>query len=357
VSRRRASQHPQAVQLLAFSDGELRFWQAWRVRRHVEGCWQCRGVIAGFDSAMRAVSEELAPLDVAPVDLAKAKWKFRAAVAEIELEVPVRRRFPWPVLGLAAGLAVVAIGLLGLRTAPDSPAPSANGLLAAAMSAEKAPGPVVVWEDRFTVEYRTISTETTARRQLRLLSAPAEGVWTARWSDERGELQNAVFASQHRPGAEFTRTSGLRPAVFERSADDSGLLAVTSHEDIEQMVLGWIRRQVWQPVSLAREVSEFCTRSGAVLKVSTQGGAVLWTAEAVVNGVRFAVQLEGLQDQEPRVLHIGSPANNVANIPMRGWLLGGFTRLRCPCDVPRCRRLRSQCRTTGRSWCILPPVT
>lgn len=298
-------QHPDAACLLAWADGELRPWQSWRVSRHMKSCWQCRGRISEVEAAIRAVSQTLAPVDVSPVDLARAKWMFRAAATIIEPELPAKRQVPFLKVAVAAGAAALCIGLFSW-TAPAGREVSADSLLSAAISAETASVQAAVQEDRYTVEHQIAGTGAASRRELRLLAAPTQGNWTARWSDEGGGLRNAVFASERSPGAEFTSTAGLQPAIFRRPASHRGLVeyAADSPGEVDRMVLGWIRQQVWRQVSLAREVSQFCTRSGAVLKVSAARGTVLWTAAATIDGVRFEVQLEGLQNQRPRVLQI-----------------------------------------------------
>jgi hypothetical protein len=295
------TRHPDSPQLLAWLDRELNSLRSWQVTRHVERCWHCRGRVAEIETAITAVAQVLEPAPVEPVDVAKAHWKFRQSAAAVEESIESPRRRPFMALIIAGGAAALCIAVLSWRTdAPRVPAqPGAATLLAAALSAENPPVRGAVREERFTFEYRS-GTQQVSRRELRLLASPRHGAWTARWSTEDGELQDAVFASDSR---EFTRSSGLRRVAFRKpDAYQDFFEHAPQQHDVERMILSWIRAQVWQPVSLAREVAEFCTRSGAVLRISTDGGAVLWTAESTLHGVAFKVHLEAVRGQAPAVL-------------------------------------------------------
>lgn len=293
--------HPDTPRLLAWVDRELSLWRSWHVGRHVKRCWQCRTRVSELETGIGSVAQRLSPEELSSVELAKARWRFREAAFEFEssLEPPRRRRSPaWLVAGAAAAL---CLAVFSWPTTPVSvpEQPNARGLLNAALSAETPPQRANVREERFTVEYST-GREPLARRELRLLASPKRNAWTARWSTEEGELQNAVFASESQ---EFSRQAGLRRAVFRRSSEYKGLLDYAA-SDVEGMILRWIRSQVWQPVSLAREVSEFCNRTGAVLRLSIDGTAVLWTAESSTSDVRMVVHLEAVRGGAPTVLRV-----------------------------------------------------
>ena len=299
--------HPDTPRLLAWIDRELSLWRSWHVGRHVKRCWQCRTRVSELEAAIGGVAQRLQPAELSSVELAKARWRFREAAAELEASLaPARQQRP-PALLLAGAAAALCFAVFSWRTAPVSAPeqPSARGLLNAALSAETPPPRGTVREERFTVEY-SAGRGPLARRELRLLSSPKRNAWTARWSTEDGELRNAVFASESQ---EYSRQDGLRPAVFRRSGEYKGLLDYAA-SDVEGMILQWIRSQVWQPVSLAREVSEFCNRTGAVLRLSIDGTAVLWTAESSTSGVRIVVHLEAVRGGAPTVLRVSWQSGN-----------------------------------------------
>ena len=299
------TRHPDSARLLAWLDHELNPFRSWQVGRHVERCWQCRARVTELEASISAVGQVLEPFAVESVDLAKARWRFREAAAQVEESVSTGRRRPGLVFCMAgAAAAALCIGVIALRPPPVPVAaqPTAAALLDTAISAESPAARAAIREEQFSVEYRS-GGQAPVRRELRVLSSPARGAWTARWSTEDGALQSAVFAGS---AQEFTQTTGLRPVVFRKSAGYKGLFdhASSGGQDLEKMILGWIRDQVWQPVSLAREVQEFCTRSGAVLKISMDGTAVLWSAESTLDRARFEVYLQGSRGQAPGVLRV-----------------------------------------------------
>jgi hypothetical protein len=296
--------HPEAARLLAWVDGELNPLRAWSVRRHVRGCWQCRARVASLESAIGTVGHVLGEPGVEALDVAKARWRFRAAAAEVERSLEPRRGRRLPSVAVAATAMAAGIAFLAWRPTvpPTTPEHAAARMLDVALAAETPVLRAAVREERFTVEYRGTS-GTPARRELRVLSSPKRGAWTARWSTEAGDLQTAIYAREAR---EFTKSGGLRPAVFRAGGGHRALYAYVSDdsEDIERAILRWIRSQAWQSVSFARELAAFCTRSGAVLQIAADGSAVLWTAESAIDGTRYRIHLEGSRNRAPEVLRV-----------------------------------------------------
>jgi hypothetical protein len=297
--------HPDSARLLAWIDRELNLWQSWQLRRHVSRCWRCRSRASELEAAIAAVEKRLGPASITSVEIAKARWLFRQSAAEFESEMvpaaPARRMK----LATVSAVLAVCLSVLIWRQTPTDPEPDALDLLLAAAGDEASPVREAVREEQFTVEYRS-GTAPVRRRKLRVLVSHQHRAWAARWSDGAGVVRNAFFASDRQPSSEFTPASGLKPAVFRRDGSHVRLVESTAGaaEDVETLILTWIRQQVWEPVSLAREVAEFCTRSGAVLRVSSGGAAVLWTARTALRGVDFEVHLEAKPGQAPSVLQV-----------------------------------------------------
>lgn len=80
------SSHPDSVSLLAFLDGELNPLRSWRVRRHVEGCWSCRGRPVDFQNSIAEVGRELTE-GFDKTAIARARWNFRESAARVEAEM------------------------------------------------------------------------------------------------------------------------------------------------------------------------------------------------------------------------------------------------------------------------------
>lgn len=310
--------HPDSEVLLALLDGELGPLASWRMRKHVESCWICRGRMVDVQNTIaeagRALEERRAGFD--RTALARARWNFRHAAAQIEAEA--RRepapRAPWALnTGLlgAAALACVLVWhswpLLQPASAPEM-APPPAALLATVQARELAPIPVVR-EETFTVELATQDSPSVVRRLL-VLSAPDAGLHSARWLDERGTLRNAVFVEDSETGAVYSASRGLRRLHLARPASYTTLfetVAITNPATIDKLeaaVLNWVQGQVWEPVSLTREVMEFCSKSGAKAIVRTQGSSQVWTAEAMAGGALVHLTLEAESGNTPKLMQI-----------------------------------------------------
>jgi hypothetical protein len=113
----RRSPHPSEEMLLAWSEGELSWWRARLVSRHIRSCWSCRLKARKWEELACRVAAGLDELpEPTRVDTAKAWWRFQQACAGIE-SAPARRAWrvgpAWVTAAAsviaAAGVAVVTI--------------------------------------------------------------------------------------------------------------------------------------------------------------------------------------------------------------------------------------------------------
>lgn len=97
--------HPDQATLLTWAGGELPWWRAWLVRRHVLGCVACQGSLHQMETLMSALCNGLPELS--RVDVTRAWWRFRDASRHLDT-IP-----PPPSMALSPKWALVLVGTIG----------------------------------------------------------------------------------------------------------------------------------------------------------------------------------------------------------------------------------------------------
>jgi hypothetical protein len=282
--------HPSAEQLVAWLDGELPFLRRSRVDRHVRECRECRDRVAGFEATVAATRQLLlAAGERDRIDTARARWKFRESLVEFEPRATPRRIAPlWACL--AATVALAAVLITGLRHTPPVASPVDDRTsLAGIESIETAGYRSAVREERFDVELTGNAARPPLRREFRVWSAPARSAYAVRGTDRSGVVRLALYATDGKPG---------RLPLYQAIGEANGDL-----DRLEAAFWSWVQRQVWEPVSLAREVEEFSSHDGVQLKVERRGDTAVWHAEQR-QGRRAAMRLETGPGGMPHAMEI-----------------------------------------------------
>jgi anti-sigma factor RsiW len=271
--------HPAVEQLVAWLDGELPFLRRSRVDRHVRECRECRDRVAGLEATVGAVRQSiLRDESQDKVEIARARWRFREAVRELEPQSsPSRRTALLATLAVAAGV-LVAVWFANPRQQP--PRTNEPASLARVQWAENAGYASAIREERFQAEIAAPG-RLPARREVRIWSAPQRKEFAARVSDLSGSVQFAVYASADRPEMVYSPGKGLatvsnpgKRIPLLRAVENAGDL-----KTLESAFWTWVRHQVWEPVSLARETAEFASLEGVRLTVERRGATIVWRAE------------------------------------------------------------------------------
>ncbi len=310
------SAHPGKATLLALADAELGRFEAWRTRRHIDRCWICRSHLLEIQDTVAAIcrAEAADPGDVDRTAVARARWNFRLMAAEYEAERPKHQPRSLAHAMALVALAVIVAGAsawLTPRTGAEriaNSAPAAASELLAGAEAQELAISAAVREERFLVEFTSSRGLRTTSRELRVISAPRAGLYSARWLDSGGGLRNAVFAAQNAEDALYSRQGGLRQVHLTRGGSRQPLYRELAGADdfagMENAVLAWMEKQVWEPVSLAREAAAFSTLSGATLRIARQDAGLEWVAEAKWKGTTMRITLRGTERTPPVLMHI-----------------------------------------------------
>jgi hypothetical protein len=121
-------EHPDRGTLLAWSEGELAWWRAVPVARHVRSCWACRAKVKDLEAAVCAVTVKISELpEPSPVEVKKAYWRLRESVREhdsnLAVESRATRRTGWRGAGMAVLLATAALAYVANSPIFHSEAP------------------------------------------------------------------------------------------------------------------------------------------------------------------------------------------------------------------------------------------
>jgi hypothetical protein len=306
--RQSGAEHPSRELLLAWLDGEVGRWRRRMIARHLDRCWQCRTAAAETEATIRAVQEKertFSTIDRA--SLAKAKWRFRESASGLQTgnSNDAKRWRLNPVAAAAVVLLVVLGGWLSTnRSQPKATVPDQEALLHKVEGAEIGSFNTSVRQDRFIVEIGSGGASAGVSRDWRVWTAPAERLYASRWSKPSGQLQHAQYASGDAMASVYSNDSGLmevklpaaRPHVplFRAVAASGGDAAA-----LERDFIRWLDRQTWKPVSLAREMAEFASLDGAVLRIARAGGVIRWVAEASIEGRRLRMTMESESESRP----------------------------------------------------------
>jgi len=313
--------HPSPEQLLAWLDGEVHVVERLQVNRHTRRCWDCRSRAAEIESAIaRLRLTTTDDGDLGAVDIAKARWRLREAIAREKAATPPpsRRSLRLPLLAAAVAL----LGLVALwlpywkvqprRASPENP----RQILLGIETAETRHFDSAVRKESFEIEMR--SGAATVRREWRVWSAPRRGLYEARWEDTSGKLSYGAYASPATPDYVYTAENGLRRTHLRDGAEASPIYRALDLDGadgagIERSLLAWIGRQAWRPVSLARELVEFAS-DGAALRIERRTGGLLCTAEATVSGRRVRMMIEAAEGERPHFLEVSWLAGGVQQV-------------------------------------------
>lgn len=281
--------HPSSEQLLAWLDGELPFLRRTLVDRHIRACPQCRRQVASLESTIGSLRQLMLDQDrPARLQVDRARWRFRQAVAaEKASRASSRRRLP---LWLAAAASLLVVSALAVRFYP-TPARPPQPALASLVQAETAGFSSSVREERFELTLSSPSAPPVSRR-FRLWSAPARRSFALRASDLDGSLRFAAFTAENDP-----KPSTAPGALFAAVSASSNLA------QLETAFWQWLRNQLWEPVSLAREAATFANSTGATLTVNQNGGSTLWRITQP-GALHSTLSLELGSDRLPRSIEI-----------------------------------------------------
>ncbi|MEW5977306.1 MAG: hypothetical protein AB1898_16065 [Acidobacteriota bacterium] len=299
-------------QLLAHADGELRRLAGLWVARHLKSCWECRRRLGELEAEVGKVASDLQVSGDWRDRSEKARRRFQAWVTEYERE---RERQRVPLFHLNSGgafsrraLGAASLGLLLALFAwwiwrqPGTSRPEPRRVLEQASQYE-----VMVYRQSLPVHhsYRVEIVQTEPRKRqtrsrLEVWSNPNEGRYAVRWLDEHGELRRALWRPTDEE--EYTYDAERRAAVQSASGTRSqkvswidlprfGLEA----EQLESGFMHWIASQRWQPVSLARGMTAFCSAQGTVMEaepIGEEGTTLLrLTAFRQSGSVRIEVEM------------------------------------------------------------------
>jgi hypothetical protein len=177
----------------------------------------------------------------------------------------------------------------------------AQDILARARSAEEklSRNPV---HQQFRIEVVQLKPEKQRREgRLSIWSDPGSGRFASRWTDEAGELKHAVW-----------RPAGNQLYIYDRAADarmvrltKASAVTVSSAElarsglspdQLEASFMRLLEGRSWRPISLTRELAEFVTQDGLVVrmeKLPPERGrqAVRVTAEQSQTGRRAVLYI------------------------------------------------------------------
>lgn len=238
-----SAEHPGKPALLAWAEGELPWWRAWIIGRHVRSCWQCKGQVRELEDLVCAVTLGIEQLpEPSRLDTAKALWRFRQACLELE-DAPRPQRFRLsPAWTAAASLILATVGLAYVANWPrfqlatdKSAAPARS--LHPARPAEPA-GPANADANRPGGQPAPLRSETT--RALDLPPGPTE--------EDLVTAEIQALAALHR--SRFCLTSGIevrragsvveiKGTVLSGDQRDriAGILNSVSHGDLLRILL------------------------------------------------------------------------------------------------------------------------
>jgi len=140
------SKHSSDERLLALLDGELRAWDALRVRGHLHSCWDCRARLTRLEATAHKLAESKRRSQFLPsqrIELARAR--FDAAI-RIAPPAPAMPRSAWRRAAAIAATAVLsvtaAVGVWRTSVKPDSlQQPSAPTVVISPAAPTPAPSP------------------------------------------------------------------------------------------------------------------------------------------------------------------------------------------------------------------------
>ena len=323
--------------LLAFADGDLGLFLAWKIRRHLRRCWACRTRLKDLNETMHTAQEELGLVkEFDSRDSETAKWNFWQAVQRHSLPVGSSRfrtpRFVFAISALAGSMALLVI-FLKHPTQSDKATPLAT--LAVLQRVERQAAQTDGYRQEFKITFsgRNNSEET---RTWHLIAAPRRQLLKSVVDDSSGKIEQAAYRVNPATVSLYSRATGFRQSVPIKpekrlSLADAIERSFGGHMTLEAALLAWVENQSWHAVSLAREMAEFQSDRGAALAITRNMQGCRIVASGFVHQVRIYMTLETSSEAtSPRLMEVAwSESGNarlvrisrVESVTYRGGLL------------------------------------
>ncbi len=283
--------------LLAWLDGEGSLWLKWQIRQHLQRCWSCRNRVHALNEAIRATQQSFASLS-APTreEIEIARWRFWQTVQAHSLSPKLPSAAPpWAFLYALAVACSVMAALFLLARAPSATPASAVQTLAAIEHAETARMESVAYREvlEFSI---TSGNGPEIERKWQLWAVPQKGLYKGVWTDASGQIERALFLSDHGP-YRYSKTKGLDAGPLPHASTHETLAhamsaACESQADLQTAIANWVERQLWRPVSLAREMAAFQSETGASLIIRRSGQTVRIEAHATAGQAHISMILQ-----------------------------------------------------------------
>ena len=258
-------------ELLAYLDGELPWWRSFFVRRHLRGCWKCRGRV-------RSQEEQILHLTAS-----MEAWEHRDALWHLDQQVELglrlqrfektgragRSRRPhtrvWGLAMAAAAVLCAALILLPRHARTnDSDLPIRTVTGAQTFEGKLYHLPV---EQTLAVRIEPASANRRAAAgQLHIWSDASQGRFASRWVAADGQLKLALWRPS--PGREYMLRPRVSKAVLQRTSHAASdriadFLTSGTSGDLEDAFMGWMESRSWAPVSFAPEAAQWMNGAGA----------------------------------------------------------------------------------------------
>lgn len=263
-----AGSHCNNEALLAYLDGELHVAAAWRVRRHLRSCWDCRRRMAELEEQIYAVGKAIREQPFPSARVECARRRFVAWERSCGISFPSRFKvFPRFSLAMGLPLLVIAIVVSAWRLALE---PDPEAILARARQMERDAterGQAVRRQSLLIQVQAGPSPAHSQDWRVEVFADRAARRFAARWTDARGGLQHALWCTAGNQIYRYER-GRLRPATHVVTAPLLERLGAAGLDGVslERTLVEWIFSREWTPVSLAGEIKEFVDRTGLRLR-------------------------------------------------------------------------------------------
>jgi hypothetical protein len=265
--------------LLAHLDGELSLRRERAVKRHLATCWDCRARLAELEQQAESVTRSLAEQRFpGSHHIEGAKRRFLEAREEFERGLRVPHEIDHGLsfatrLSFAIALVVLTVVAVALWRSSRKPDLGPREVLLRTQSFEAAQtrdAPAV--HQFFRVEISPIEPALPVSvRHLDVWSESSGGRFAARWTNESGTLENAVWHPN--PKQKYIYSSGASLRLLPQSISDLPELTLeeiagsgVSPEQLQNGFMSWLESQHWRPVSLASGMAVFAGERGVLLR-------------------------------------------------------------------------------------------
>ncbi len=277
--------HCSDTELVAYLDGELKLVSKFRVKRHLNACWNCRARAA-------ALEEKIVSLSVAmdrwsfpnPWWRVDAKRRLEEGIQRLEETLPAPGANQARIgisYQIAAPIAVIFIAVAGFWWRLNFP-PRIN--------AEETIARIAAADDRLItgavqqdldIQIRELKPSPKSRSsKLRVVSDSRNGRFVSRWTDAEGALKHAVWKPS--AGAEHIYNASAVTTRTRRTFGGENLTALADDSlDIRQLesaFLRWLEDRAWRPVSFASDLSSWSKQDGTAMtaeRIRQKDGSVV----------------------------------------------------------------------------------